>query len=197
MRLPRPRPWVQYAQLTLAVGVSGVLGWVLVAGAARAAWPVDTAAFTAVLAGACVLVLVVVAALFRVLVIRYWTTTPGQHADLQTTTLHHYTTRHAAAEIMGVAGIPPAGVTGTAQLLTGQPGALTAVTALTGGRTAVFAWTGPLAHPGRHLPTCDAVITFSGADLPDPGAVRWHPNGALRIAGGYHGPATAHHLQAP
>lgn len=191
MRLPPPRPRVQYAQLTLAVGVSGVLGWALVAGIDQIPWPVGTAAFIAALAVVCVLVLVVVAAIFRVLVIRYWTMTAAQRADLVTKTLHHYTTRDSAAAIMGVQTITPAGVTGSAQLLTGQPGALTGITALTGGRTAVFAWTGPLAHPGRHLPSCDALIEFSGADLPDPTAVRWHPNGALRIAGGYHGPATA------
>lgn len=191
MRLPRPRPWLQYAQMGVAALACTVLAWLLLAGPVQIPYPEGNAGFYAVLALTCLLIGAAVLAIFRVLVIRYWPMTAGQRQDLATRTLIHYTTREAAARIMGVVAIPAAGLTGTAQLLTQQLGALTGITRVTGGRTAVFAWTGLLAHPRLHQPACGALIEFSGASLPDPTAVRWHPNGALRIAGGYQGPATA------
>jgi hypothetical protein len=182
---------VQVVQLLLALAVVGPLGWGIVRLIGRVNWPINTVLFIAELALVLILLSAVLVTIFRVLVIRYWPLHPSQVDQLRRRTLCHYTTAARAAAIMGVPAIPPGGVTGTAQLHPHQPGTLTIFTSMTGGRSAVFAYAGPLPASRRHRAGFDTVVEFSGTDLPDLSAVRWHPNGALRIAGGYTGPATA------
>ena len=183
-RLPRPRPLVQLLGAAVAGIIALMVGWVVLVQAPPSAGPIS-------LTVRVVLFAVVAVGVFRLLAARYSPLSTEQLEQLNAATLCHYTTAAAAAQIMNVDQIPAAGIAGDANLASRQNGRLTIITTLTAGRDAVYAWTGPLTHPCLYVGNANTVITFRGADLPNPTDVRWRPEGAVRIPGGYTGPATA------
>lgn len=188
MRLPAPRPWVQFLELVVILLIAIPAGWFLL-------WDIPGLTSLPAFAFRVVVWVVLTLSIAFLLGLHYWPLTQRQIDQLAAATLCHYTTAEAAAKIMNVGRIRPGDVVvGQAQLLSRQRGRLAFLTTLGGGRGAVYAFTGPVSKPRTHVRGCEVAIEFRAADLTSLTAVRWHPNGAVRIPDKYAGPATARFL---